>query len=486
MDFSKLTEPELREFLSLAGNASGISKEELPKKAAELFENRQNLPNGLTFPVIDLYVATVYSGPRNVKYKLEDILKLNSNQIDQFAKFFQIRKGTEGTPTQAKDEFDKMRILRILRILGLLQDFSEASDPVWKNVFLSDPILKNLCSSLSFENLNNLRLALNKDTLLCPVDIFDPHGVIQSLPAVNDFYSQLYPQIEQGSMDAVIWAIDTNNFPALEELLKLGVSPNFTYVSDFPLVFTPLLWAISLGNEEAIRILLKYGADANYQVDVEGEIDQVNPLMQAVIYRSSENDPPKPRKFLVVPNPGDEEIEAYFNSGPPPAQIPGYEQIAQRRQEFEQKFETGELDDLFSDEYYQQIRKSASEKIIRMLGQLFAAGANPNNTDPLQDSVLGYYVGSTEIDADPQVIKYLVDHGAKLNQQVLGENTVLSTAIDIGNLKIIRLLLELGADPHFQDSTGRSVIEYVAEIDPEQYYRGGGLDELKALLAEFA
>jgi len=325
---------------------------------------------------------------------------------------------------------------------------------------LSDPVLNNLCDSLSLEDLNSLRIATHQSALLCPVQISDPNNYLTSLPRLDDFYLKLARQIQFGSADALIWAIETHNLPALEELLKLGVPANFWYVDSETEIWSPLLIAVHLGFEEAIRLLLKYGArpDANLN---HSNFLKSTPLTEVLtnsythLYSIPESglQYPDSRDFLVVPSLDQDEWDEFIEEGPPSANIPGYRELR-----------SIDLAEFFDD---QGKRLSLDEyvylKQIRILDQLLATGAKLNSENPRDPNPLGYYLEYGNLDS--RIIRYLVERGTLLNQQIADNSTILMEAVKRGDPETIRLLLELGANPHFQNSEGVSALEFARRYD---------------------
>jgi Ankyrin repeats (3 copies) len=62
---------------------------------------------------------------------------------------------------------------------------------------------------------------------------------------------------------------------------------------------------------------------------------------------------------------------------------------------------------------------------------------------------------ATQHDADPEMCRLLVENGAKI--QVSGEDShPLNDAVDESNTEVVRVLLELGADPNFERSPEES------------------------------
>lgn len=107
MDFSKLTQEELSEYILATNNKL---KDNLVHQSKKIFESGDKL---VTIPVDDLYLATNFKkGPEfnllTTYYTKNDVDNLSANQIHQLSSMFNIYPA------------DKSRIYRILRILGFI------------------------------------------------------------------------------------------------------------------------------------------------------------------------------------------------------------------------------------------------------------------------------------------------------------------------------------------------------------------------------
>ncbi|CAE7507157.1 Ank1 [Symbiodinium sp. CCMP2592] len=66
----------------------------------------------------------------------------------------------------------------------------------------------------------------------------------------------------------------------------------------------------------------------------------------------------------------------------------------------------------------------------------------------------------TELNA---TAKLLLEHNARIDASVENGTTVLADAAERCRVDIVKLLLELGANPHKQDADGFTALDYMAE-----------------------
>lgn len=107
MDFSKLSSSELLDLRTLADYSA---RDEDPQV---LFDQLAEDPQTVfPVPVVDLYIATNYTGPRNQTYSQGEILEMDLDTLTQLGQIFEVP--VDGT-RQSRE-----RILRILKFAGLI------------------------------------------------------------------------------------------------------------------------------------------------------------------------------------------------------------------------------------------------------------------------------------------------------------------------------------------------------------------------------
>lgn len=90
---------------------------------------------------------------------------------------------------------------------------------------------------------------------------------------------------------------------------------------------------------------------------------------------------------------------------------------------------------------------------------LVQQGAGVNNAPllPGQKSVLLYSVLTGQ---SPELIKEMLQHGAKVDWQDSDGVSVLMTAASSDNAPIVKLLLQHGANPNLRDNKGKTALDY--------------------------
>lgn len=96
-----------------------------------------------------------------------------------------------------------------------------------------------------------------------------------------------------------------------------------------------------------------------------------------------------------------------------------------------------------------------NEEILRLL---LEAGADPNSPDPTS-TVLGAY----SLAGKASAVALLLDHGAEIDaQDSLYGNTALHNAAQNGNLEVVELLVEWGADASIANQEGQTPYDAAA------------------------
>ncbi|MBQ7594773.1 MAG: ankyrin repeat domain-containing protein [Synergistaceae bacterium] len=96
---------------------------------------------------------------------------------------------------------------------------------------------------------------------------------------------------------------------------------------------------------------------------------------------------------------------------------------------------------------------------LEFVDLLFQNGADINGKFAEEQTPFAIAILGMKSEVKPDVIKYLVEHGANLNEIFdLGDNvitTALNICITMGRIDLMRILLEHGADPNIKDNRGR-------------------------------
>jgi hypothetical protein len=116
-----------------------------------------------------------------------------------------------------------------------------------------------------------------------------------------------------------------------------------------------------------------------------------------------------------------------------------------------------------------------------MIKTLLDLGANPNETDWDGESALQNFLDNV-IFYDPtndgpnrceyiseeeyiEIIRIFLDYGANINHTGCGGNTILMGVCgERPNIKLIKFLLENGADPHIKNDSGETALNFAEEI----------------------
>jgi uncharacterized protein len=217
--------------------------------------------------------------------------------------------------------------------------------------------------------------------------------------------------------DELALAIDRGNLLAVKELIDGGADPD-TPIGSGAGASTALIKAAWNGKRDIVKYLLAKGAKVN-AVNPEGQ----NALMQAV-----------ERGF-------DDVVDLLIAQG---ADV---------------KARDGRGNTAFS--------LAASEAHLEIMDVLLQHGADLNAADPygITPMLAAASLGNEE------VLRYLVGKGAKVNaitQLEYGGSTALTTAASVGQVALVKALLELGADPRLKMKDGGTALSHAQESKNEE------------------
>lgn len=126
----------------------------------------------------------------------------------------------------------------------------------------------------------------------------------------------------------------------------------------------------------------------------------------------------------------------------------------------------------------------------RMTLLLLKFGADPNLADgndeiPLEIALCNDFAEKFNIDKISEIISILVDAGANINQQLRNSNTILHSACFAGDDKIVKLLLDKGANPNCENTDRKTPLMYVMEAYTQTCYDDKNSEEISGLLNIF-
>lgn len=163
MDFSKLTQDELQEFFQYYVLLTQVEQAEI------LFNKLLEKQENVSIPVADLYLASIYQGPKNRTYSKREILDMSEENVNTFLEIFGINRDNNGDINMYKQ-----RILRILGFLGLIHkegnEFLTGDFSVDTNIlsYVDDKELEKFCltDKYAYSLCESDNLWINKISML--------------------------------------------------------------------------------------------------------------------------------------------------------------------------------------------------------------------------------------------------------------------------------------------------------------------------------
>ena len=104
-------------------------------------------------------------------------------------------------------------------------------------------------------------------------------------------------------------------------------------------------------------------------------------------------------------------------------------------------------------------------EICRML---LEAGADPDGVPTKRDATSMPAVVLAALGGHLHILEQLLDAGAEIDEVVAGGTTALSASASIGRADSVKFLLEKGADPHFRNQRGFTILHVIADLDPKK------------------
>ena len=203
--------------------------------------------------------------------------------------------------------------------------------------------------------------------------------------------------VDKSGMTPLKWAVDNNDAPAVDMLIKAGADKNFRTRG-----VTPLIRAIPKNKDLAFNALIRAGADVNYP-----DLNDRTPLMWAV--QNTAN------PYLT---------ESLLKAG---AKVNAADQ-------------DGETPLMWA------ATKRDNTGIIEML---IKRGANVNARDKQDRTPL---IRAVESNSGTNVVKKLIERGALVNVRDRNGNTPLIIAAEKGNRTVYSILEEAGANKYVKKS----------------------------------
>lgn len=226
------------------------------------------------------------------------------------------------------------------------------------------------------------------------------HGADPGLPGISESSPPLH------------LAIEYNQPEILSMLLARGVSPDVQN----RIGLTPLILAAAVENTECLRILLASNADVN-----KTSYDGMTPFHYAASYGLAKN-------IQLLMNAGTKNINACNSLGWTPLQT--------------------------------AIDCSNSQAAFKIMQLLLEEGhANPNTISMHGTTPLFYATDHGR----PDLVRLLLQHGAKPNMGMSGEKSPLHHAIAHHQFEIASLLLQFNADPNLKDADGNTPLMIAAK-----------------------
>jgi len=258
MEFDKLTEAELREFLEFYPNIQTNPNLSLIQRARQLYEILRLNPSS-RYPdfIIDLaraqYLKKMYEPYLQMQppYTSEQISNMTYDDLRRFIELFGLPLESLQDPVQSFQQ-----VQRILYFLGLIQTIAP------KDVFLQTPILNEICKNLTFEEANIFRIAQGVSSLNCSVQINDSDQQIFQLFPINSQTNEIYLHIlKSGSISSFMQFAEANRLDLIKMLIQNGLNINIRDLKQSSQ--TILIIAAKNGYQDLLDYLLANGADVN-------------------------------------------------------------------------------------------------------------------------------------------------------------------------------------------------------------------------------
>jgi ankyrin repeat protein len=245
------------------------------------------------------------------------------------------------------------------------------------------------------------------------------HAVVGSLLLALCLASPAWAQADESPGARFHRAIYDGDLEAVKALLASGLSPN-TPIERLKLTTTPVVLASSRGDLGIVRVLVEAGADVNAK-----EHSKVRNVDHTALSMASELDVEIVRYLLGKGAKVDERVE-------------------------------------FGGTVLMAAARKGDPELIDVL---LAAGANPNAEDDNGFTPLSCAVESGK----ESPVRTLVAKGADVNHANAGwKMTPLHHAIRAGSVDMVRLLLELKANPNARTKAGETPLTLAQKGDQEE------------------
>ena len=284
--------------------------------------------------------------------------------------------------------------------------------------------------------------------------------------------------IEAGNKSPLYIAVEENNIELTRLILQMGANPNFDVLyndsEDGLSIVTPLTIAIKNGNIDIVKLLLQYGADP-FQIDPLSKktpIDYIKDekirnifvsLLKNKIMSEEECKEKLPSKLIIPAI----VLDVYKEDH--------YRDLVKRGIEDNQEIPNiGTPVDIASER--------GDSRLEDILAEL---GAKKNHEGEEEEEEEEYYYNQQEqiLEAvqnrNYRKVKTLANNGVDLNEEKVKANiinkqlltialTPLNIAVKKKDTKMIKLLLEKGADPFYRDFKGYSPYDYALQSSNQE------------------
>jgi ankyrin repeat protein len=306
----------------------------------------------------------------------------------------------------------------------------------------------------------------------------------------------------QGASDRFYTAIRENNLPALRTLLK-SADPNIHDKRGT----TPLMYAMENGSVEAIRAILAAGADVNAANDFGAtalmwgitDAEKVRVLLAAGADVRAKSKMGRTPLYLAAANDGSSAtVKLLLDRGVNPTERDNQQSTpllaataANDLASIKLLLEHGADANGSNAAGMTALMNAAGNGNSKAIEMLLARGANVNAVSRLEinPSVKNGAIALGSLTAlllaapaaRPEVIKALLDAGAKVDAVDVRQMTPLMIAVatDHADARVVKLLLDRGADARRKDRDGQSAIDWARKFNSPSILREFSLQATK-------
>lgn len=179
------------------------------KQAAHLVDELLKRDANTVFPesIADLMLATQLKSQLDVpeKYTFEQIRLLTPAELVKFGEILGI-----------SENLSRGRVYSLLYFLDAIVPFSV------EEILISDPVLQNICSNLTFNEAVNLQITKKLKNIPCELPVTDVSNLVTSLPGINADTKLLNHLISKyGSYSVIADIFSASGYEDNEEVAEL-------------------------------------------------------------------------------------------------------------------------------------------------------------------------------------------------------------------------------------------------------------------------